>query len=710
MRPTMAVKVADSRATQADVRSASNTVTRADADDLLPCHAALEQAPTSAEGWCAWGAILQDRNELDGAMDAYRTATGLDARLAAAYAGLADVSLKKDRPVDALAYGETAALLGRGTPQSLVFLVIGRSHHALGQNDQARIALLKAIDLDPRDPNAYVALGLVFEDQSRLSDAFNAYQKALSLNPREVSAYNNLAGVLIGMKQLDLAVGTAQLAVSLAPENPEVYLNLALALRLRGDEEEALATYKKIVAIKPDHGKALIELCHYRQHACDWDGLEAQRVASHIHSYRKGFVVSPFSVMTSTTSPWDQLACAQVWAEHLSPMSRAPLASYEPRPHEKRGDRLRLGYLSSDFHHHATAMLIADLLEQHDKTKFELFGYSLGVDDGSAMRQRLINAFETFRDFRDCSDSEAARLIREDEIDILLDLKGFTQNARLKILASRPAPIQVNYLGFPGTMGVPFIDYMIADAFVAPIAHEAHFSEKIVQLPHCYQPNDRKRPLPSGRSSRAAHNLPADAFVFCCFNNSYKITPDIFDIWMRLLASKAGSVLWLLDANRQAATNLRQQAEVRGIAADRLVFAPFVSAEDHLARYALADLFLDTFPVNAHTTASEALWVGVPLVTCSGETFASRVAGSLLHAIGLPETIAESLSAYEVLAQSLAHDPTRLEHLRETLSSYRLKQPLFDTPRYARNFEKALLQMQRRRDLAQAPEAFSLTE
>jgi protein O-GlcNAc transferase len=710
MRPTMAVKVADSRATQADVRSASNTVTRADADDLLPCHAALEQAPTSAEGWCARGTILQDRNELDGAMDAYRTATGLDARLAAAYAGLADVSLKKARPIDALAYGEKAALLSRDTPQNSVFLIIGRSHYALGHSEQALIALSKAVDLDPRDPNAYVALGLVFEDQSRLSDAFNAYQKALSLNPREVSAYNNLAGVLIGMKQLDLAVATARLAVSLAPENPEVYLNLALALRLRGDEEEALATYKKVIAIKPDHGKALIELCHYRQHACDWEGLEAQRVASHVHSYRKGFVVSPFSVMTSTTSPWDQLACARVWAEHLSPMSRAPLASYEPRPHGKRGDRLKLGYLSSDFHHHATAMLIVDLLEQHDKTKFELFGYSLGVDDGSAMRQRLIDAFETFRDFRDCSDTDAARLIRDDEIDILLDLKGFTQNARLKILASRPAPVQVNYLGFPGTMGVPFIDYIIADATVAPIAHEAHFSEKIVRLPHCYQPNDRKRPLPAGRSSRAEYNLPSDAFVFCCFNNSYKITPAIFDIWMRLLDSKAGSVLWLLDANRQAATNLRREAELRGIAADRLVFAPFVSAEDHLARYALADLFLDTFPVNAHTTASEALWVGVPLVTCSGETFASRVAGSLLHAIGLPETIADSLPAYEVLARDLAHDPGRLERLREALEGNRLKQPLFDTPRYARNFEKALLQMQRRRDLAQAPEAFSLME
>ncbi len=585
----------------------------------------------------------------------------------------------------------------------------GRALCDLGRYDEAVIVLTSAIERDPRHPDAHVALGLAFEAQGRTLDAFNAYQKALEHSPKHATAYNNLAGILIALGQIDLAVATGRMAVSLAPDHPDVPLNLALALRLRGDEEEALGLYKRIVALKPDHGFALVELCHYRQHACDWDGLGAQHEAAAAHSYRKGELVSPFAIMAASASALDQLLCAQVWSERFKALPGAPLASYAPRPAQARQRRVRLGYLSADFHHHATAMLIVDMIEQHDHARFELFGYSLGPDDGSALRRRLVAAFDRFVDLRAHTDADAARLIRDDDIDILLDLKGFTRNARVKILAFEPAPIQVNYLGFPGTMGLPCMDYIIADAHVLPQRHEAFFSEKIVRLPHSYQPNDRNRAA-TVEPSRAECGLPEGCVVFCCFNSPYKITPDLFAAWMRLLREVPGSVLWLLTPNRQAGANLHREAARHGVGAERLVFAPFVPADEHLARLPLADLFLDTYPVNAHTTASEALWAGLPLLTWSGETFASRVAGSLLHAIGVPDLVTDSLAEYAALALALARDPERLAILRNRLRENRASAPLFDTVRYTRNFERALLEMVKRREAGLPAQTFDVVE
>lgn len=583
-----------------------------------------------------------------------------------------------------------------------------RRLHAAGSLREALEAYGAATAIDPADPDLFIESGLVFEDLGRPLDAFNAYQATLALDPRDVRAYNNIAGLLIGLRQFDLAIASSRIAVSLAPDHPSPYLNLGTALRLGGHDEEALATYRKIVAIEPEHGEALVELCHRRQHACDWEGLSAQHTLSWENSFHKNKLVSPFSIMTSPASALDQLLCARVWGNRLSRIRSTPLAPYLPRPLDRREHRLKIGYLSADFHSHATAMLIVDMLEHHDKTAFEVFGYSLGPDDGSPIRQRLVRAFDVFVDLRDQSDALAAERIHDDGIDILLDLKGYTQDARIKILAHEPAPIQVNYLGFPGSMGAPFIDYIVADRHVAPFDDQALFDEKIIHLPHCYQPNDRQRPEPEDGLSRTAFGLAEDAFVFCCFNSLYKITAALFDIWMRLLREKPGSMLWLLDSSPLAAENLRREAELRGIDPQRLVFAPFVGAERHLARLGLADLFLDTFPVNAHTTASEALWAGLPILTCSGQTFASRVAGSLLHAIGLPELVTSTLSAYEDVARSLAHEPGRLTEIRRRLGANRLTTPLFDTERYTRNFEGALKQMAMKRDAGEPPEAFAV--
>jgi predicted O-linked N-acetylglucosamine transferase (SPINDLY family) len=339
-----------------------------------------------------------------------------------------------------------------------------------------------------------------------------------------------------------------------------------------------------------------------------------------------------------------------------------------------------------------------------------VFGYCYSIDDGSDMRKRLVAAFDRFVDVRTLSHADTAKRIREDGIDILVDLKGYTKDGRTEILVHRPAPVQVNFLGYPGTLGADFIDYIIADAFVAPTHTQAHFAEKIVHLPDSYQPNDSRRQIGRHATSRSECGLPESGFVFCSFNGAYKITPQVFAIWMRLLEAAPGSVLWLLDGGPPATANLRREAVGCGVDPRRLVFAPKLRMEEHLARLHLADLFLDTLPVNAHTTASDALWAGLPVLTCVGQAFIGRVAGSLLHAIGLPELITSTFEEYEVRALRLATDPAMLRGLRDRLERNRLSTPLFDAQRYARNIETAYTHMVRLYAAGRKPEAFAVSD
>jgi predicted O-linked N-acetylglucosamine transferase (SPINDLY family) len=377
-------------------------------------------------------------------------------------------------------------------------------------------------------------------------------------------------------------------------------------------------------------------------------------------------------------------------------------------PRRRRGGRIRLGYLSADFRQHAVAMLVAGLFAHHDRQEFEVIGYSAGPNDGSDIRSRLAASFDRFIDISELSDRASAHLIHADEIDILVDLTGFTRYTRTGILAYRPAPIQVNYLGYLGTTGATFIDYIVLDRFVAPAEQQPFYSERLVYLPDCYQCNDNKRVIAEHTPSRPECDLPEESFVFCCFNNSYKITPVFFDVWMRLLHAVPTSVLWLLDTNPWAKSNLRREALARGIVAERLVFAPRLAAPLHLARHQVADLFLDTLPYNAGTTASDALWAGLPVLTCAGETFAGRVAGSLLRAIGLGELVTTSLEEYEALALRLAHEPALLARLRARLAKNRLTHPLFDTERFTRNLETAYRRMWEMQTAGEPPTAFSV--
>jgi predicted O-linked N-acetylglucosamine transferase (SPINDLY family) len=457
-------------------------------------------------------------------------------------------------------------------------------------------------------------------------------------------------------------------------------------------------------------------LVHEFQQICRWQELKglSQRVIEDVDDNApnaSSAPLSPFSFLVlPTTTAQQQLRCALQFADRrLKPAVELGHKTPSNRPSDVKS-KLTIGYLSADFHAHATAYLIAELFEKHDHTRFSVFGYSLGPDDGSAMRRRLANSFDRFVDVKDASFLGAAERIAADEVDILVDLKGYTKDARTQILALCPAPIQVNYLGYPGTMGAPFMDYILVDDFVVPADQQPFFSEKLVHLPGCYQVNDSQREISSHAPSRTECGLPEEVFVFCCFNNSYKITPEMFTVWMELLKAVPGSVLWLLEGNRFSPANLRREAEARQVAAQRLVFAPRCSMPEHLARYRLADLFLDTFPVNAHTTASDALWAGCPVLTLAGETFVSRVAGSLLRTIGLPELVTTSDDAYHAMALRLARDASLLAGLRTRLDVNRKTSRLFDAGRFARGIEKAYLTMWEIHACGQPPRAFTVSD
>ena len=459
---------------------------------------------------------------------------------------------------------------------------------------------------------------------------------------------------------------------------------------------------KEAFDIKPDddysEGKKIFLECAL----CDWSDYKS---AAHlIERVRKGERASlPFELLPLASTAEDQLKCARIYIANKHP-PKQPLWTGERYNHKK----IRIAYLSANYNKHAVAYLMAGVFELHDRSKFEIIALSYSVDDKSDLRKRMAASFDEFIDVRNFTDEHISRLIREREIDIAVDLMGVTQDCRTGILASRCAPVQISYIGYPGTMGADYIDYIIADHIVLPLEMQPAFSEKAVYMPDTYQANDRKRFVSPKTPSKAELGLPENGFVFCCFNNNFKITPDIFDIWMRLLKSVEGSVLWLLEGTKTAAINLRREAQQRGIAPERLIFAPRAAHEDHLARHRQADLFLDTLPCNAHTTASDALWSGLPVVSCLGPAFAGRVAGSLLSAAGLPELVTRSMTEYEQLALRLARDPRALAALKTKLTENRDTCALFNTERFTRHIEAAYTVMWQRSQRGETPESFDV--
>ncbi|HYC66515.1 MAG TPA: tetratricopeptide repeat protein, partial [Reyranellaceae bacterium] len=574
---------------------------------------------------------------------------------------------------------------------------------ALRRPAEALAACDRALALRPNFVEAANNRGNALRDLNRLAEAVAAYDHALRLRPDFALAHSNRANALAGLGRLAEALEGYDRALQLWPDFPDALNNRGRVLRDLKRFPEAAACFERLLAVQPATPFGPGMLLDTRLQACDWSGLAEQRTRIEAGIARGERADAPFSFLCHSTSAELQRRCAELFVADQHPP--APALSTGARYDH---DRIRLCYLSGDFHQHATAYLMAELFETHDRARFEIVGVSFGPADGSAMRARLEKGFDRFIDMRATSDLEVARWLRDNEIDIAVDLKGFTAANRAGIFSHRGAPLQVAYLGFPGTMGAPFIDYLIADHHVVPPGHERFYSEKIVRLPDCYQVNDRRRSIDAKTPSRAALGLPESAFVFCSFNNNYKIRPDVFDVWMRLLGDTPQSVLWLLDDNEAAKANLRREAGQRGIAADRLLFAPRLPLEQHLARHRAADLFIDTFPVNAHTTASDALWAGLPVVTLQGETFVSRVAASLVQTIGLPELATDTLANYESTIRRLAGSPGQLKAVRERLVAARTTTPLFDTDRLRRHIEAAFIEMHRRQQEGLPADSFDV--
>jgi predicted O-linked N-acetylglucosamine transferase (SPINDLY family) len=616
---------------------------------------------------------------------------------------------------------------------NLAAAYIGLNRHA-----EAKLLCERLLESNPQDESALLNLGICQVKLGSPGEALAWYGRALEVRPDNATVLINLSGVLLELKRPQEALASCDRALAVKPDSAEALHNRANALRELKRPQEALASYERALDIRPGFvdalhgmGNALLDLGRYqeaadtyekvlasrpdleyvsgnlacaRMYCCDWRGRK-EGVGCLVSAIRAGKRdVVPFAALGITDSPQDLLMCSRIWVRDKCPASAAPVWKGEHYRH----DRIRLAYLSADFRVHPSSFLLAGMFEHHDRSRFETMALSFGDDDQSEIRSRLKTAFEHFIDVCNRGDLDIARLMRELEVDIAVDLTGHTQYSRTGIFALRPAPIQVNYLGYPGTMGAEYIDYIIADEFVIPRDHQVHYSEKVAYLPDCYQVNDSMRRIAEHTPTRAEVGLPERGFVFCSFNNSYKITPAVFDVWMRLLREVEGSVLWLLEANAAVARNLRREAADRGIAPERLVFAPRIKVADHLARHRLADLFLDTLPFNAHTTASDALWAGLPVLTCLGTTFAGRVAASLLNAIGLPELITHSLEEYERRALELATNPKLLADIKSKLARNRNTYPLFNTDRFRRHIEAAYTTMWERYQRGKPPESFAV--
>lgn len=704
-------------------------------DAILDFDKAIELQPNYAEAYCNKGKSLTNLRRYSEACVAYDNALQIKADLAAAWIGRGEVLFQLDRYDESIvAYDNALAIncdlaeawLGQGNACTelkryseafvaydralalnpdfaKVWLGRGNAFFYLRRCDEALSAYDKALAIEPALAAAWLGRGNVFFDLGQYNAAGAAYQRSMAVDPDFAEALAGWGNVLNALKRYGDALAAYDKALTLKP-------NLAGAWHGRGNiyvalhkYDEAFAAYDRALTLRPTMDYASSHRLYAKLQLCDWTNLDSE-IAQLLSKIRYREVLGePFPLLAMPSSPANQLQCAKGQSEFRP--SFPPIWRGECYSH----DRIRVAYLSSELREHAVAYLTAGLFEHHDKSRFEVTAISFEAGQDSEFCQRLKASFERFIDVRSQSDQEVANLIRQLEIDIAVDLNGFTRDARLGVFARRAAPIQVNYLGYASTMGADYYDYIIADQTAIPPEHFEYYSEKVVWLPHSFLVNDAARLIAERTPTRDELGLPGNAFVFCCFNQSFKISPTIFDIWMRLLCEVEDSVLWLKNYNAITTRNLRREAERRGVAGERLVFAPAVpSLADHLARHRQADLFLDTVHYNAHTTASDALWAGLPVVTCLGSTFAGRVGASLLRALDLPELITTSLAEYEALALRLARDRSVLAAIKAKLKERRDISPLFDTKRSTRDIEAAYARMWENYQRGSPPSSFSI--
>jgi protein O-GlcNAc transferase len=630
--------------------------------------------------------VLRDLGRLDAALESVTRALALQPDFVEALNTRGVIVADMGRPEDALASYDRALALAPDFPDTLNNRALALK--TLKRPQEALASVERALTVHGGFAEAWNNRGIILFDLKRMSEALDSHDQALALRPDYVESFNNRAVALWSLKRFAESLADCDRAVALRPDFADALYNRGNALADLNRPDEALASYEQMLALAPDHPNALSGLANAAITIGDWTRTAALAPRLKAEVLEGKSVIQPFVLM----GYWDdnelQLRCSQNYVRQAGPGPLPPLWTGGRYNHKK----IRVAYLSADFHQHVTSALTVEMFERHDRERFETIAVSFGPDDNSEMRQRLLAAFDSFVDARQRNDGEVAQMLREWEIDIAVDLGGHTSGARPWVLAHRPAPVQVKYMGYPGTSGSDFIDYIVADRMVVPPDQDRFFCEKIAALPGTLWVTDTQRELPLP-PSRAEAGLPGSGFVFCCFNHNWKITPPLFDIWMRLLNQVDGSVLWLLEGNASIRDNLCKEAQMRGVTPDRLIFAGRTTPELHLARQQLADLFLDTLPYNAHTTASDALWAGLPLLTVPGHSFPARIAASILQAAELPELIAADLAAYESTALKLARDPDALKAIRDKLAASRTKLPLFDTAGFTRELEAVYIAM-----------------
>ncbi len=704
------------------------------------CHEAIALKPGFYPAHVNLGNVLKAMGELEEAADVYKVALALEPNCAEAHANLGSVLGALGMVDEAVGHCRRAAALSPEVAE--MHLALGAALRCAGKYAEAVPAFHRALEIRPALASAYTDLGGVLQDLGQFEEALRAHEQALTLQPESAEAHNglgvalqqlgrnaeaadhyrkavaskpdyaeawsNLGAVLGHCGEYDEAAAACRRAIDINSKEAPAYLNLAAVLQRQGKLSEAGAACAKALATAPDEPRALLDHYDLRRQACDWANLAPleDRILECI--CRTGGRAQPFPLLNIACGAGDQLAAARVWAKGLTRAAEKPF--HHAPPHKRGKGHIRIGYLSTGFlEDKAAADLVAELLQRHDRDRFEVFGYSCGQNDPGETRQRIAAACDGFAALGALPHGDAARAIHGDGIDILVDLDGYRPGALPEIAACRPAPIQVSYLGYPATMGADFIDYLIADPFALAMDQAQFYDEKIVHLPHCFRPDGATRHAPASTPARAAYGLPESGFVFCCFDSAWKITPAQFALWMRLLEQVPGAILWLREPNAPATGNLRREAMAHGVDPARLVFAPTAERPELLARMEVADLFLDTFPFSADTAASDALWAGLPVLARTGETFVSRICGSLLHAAGLTELVAGSPEEYEAAALRLARDPGALRDLRAQLVKNRLAAPLFDIGQYARDLEAAFVHMVDLRAAGHPPRNFAVT-
>jgi len=657
---------------------------------------ALQLKPDYADAYNNMGNVFQDQGKSEEAVACYQKALQLKPDYADAYNNMGNVFEGQGRWDEAISCYRKVLKLKPDHPDP--YYNMGNAFKGQSKPEEAIACYQKALQLKPDFADAYNNMGNVFQAQGKSEEAVACYQKALQLKPDLVGTYNNMGNVFQDQGKLKGAISCYQKAVRLKPDYADAYNNMGIAFQDQGRSEEAIACYQKALELKPDLADACNHLVHQLQHTCAWQNLGS--LTAKLDGLTGGALnngtrtaEAPFVSLARHNDLSHNFAVAKSWSCDIArSMSDLKMRfSFDGKRSGKT--RIVVGYLSNNFQNHTMAHLMLGLFGLHNRDEFQISCYSYGDDDGGLYRKGIQRDCDKFVDIRNLSHAEAAKCIYEDQVDILVDLMGHTRGSRLYISALRPAPIQARYLGLAGTTGADFFDYIITDRIITPEDHAQHYSETFVYLPHSYQVNDRTQAISNRAWKRAEFGLPEDSFVFCSFNQAYKIEPVMFDSWMKILRQVPEGVLWLQRANETVEKNLRLETEARGVKPERLIFSQKLPPDEHLARLRLADLSLDTRIVNGAATTSDALWVGVPVITLQGGHFASRMSSSILTAIGLSELVTHTLEDYEAVAVRLARNPGELQAIRQRLEKNRLTEPLFDTPRFAGNLEKAYKEM-----------------